>query len=165
MDVLELQVLADLRRAGFRFRRFDLLTGLREVFGIPLYRAIGDGGPMALFIGGDKLYARTQQGAYNVDGPTEPLLMVGGAADQTPGRARTAAATRGFGRAVNPPPDLKMGSGVIFVAGGYRNDSRPHLFAAVPAFAAVVLVADHFLAPVLAHSGWRFISHCTTTAW
>ncbi|HEY5616978.1 MAG TPA: MerR family transcriptional regulator [Vicinamibacterales bacterium] len=79
LDVLELQVLADLRRRGFsvpRLRR--LLSTLRDVFGIRLVEATGDGGPMTLFIGGDQLYARTQDGRFfNMDRPTEPLLMVG----------------------------------------------------------------------------------------
>ena len=79
MDVLELQVLADLRRRGFSIPQMRrLLSTLREVFGIRLYEAIGDGGPIALFIGGDQLYARTLDGRlYNMDRPTEPLLMVG----------------------------------------------------------------------------------------
>ena len=79
MDVLELQVLADLRRRGFsvpRLRR--LLTALREVFGIRLYEAIGDGGPMTLFLGGNQLYARTADGRlFNLDAPTQALLVVG----------------------------------------------------------------------------------------
>jgi len=79
LDVLELQVLADLRRRGFsvpRLRR--LLSTLREVFGIRLVEAIGEGGPMTLFIAGDQLYARTQDGRlFNMDHPTQPLLMVG----------------------------------------------------------------------------------------
>ena len=79
MDVLELQVLADLRRRGFsvpQLRR--LLSTLRDTFGIRLYEAIGDGGPMALFISGDQLYARTEDGrVFNMDRPSEPLLMVG----------------------------------------------------------------------------------------
>jgi len=79
MDVLELQVLADLRRRGFsvpQLRR--LLTALRDEFGIRLYEAIGDGGPMALFIAGDQLYARTEDGrVFNMDRPSEPLLMLG----------------------------------------------------------------------------------------
>src|SRR3970282_2993940 len=57
MDVLELQVLADLRRRGFsvpQLRR--LLTALRDVFGVRLYETIGDGGPLALFLTGDPLY-------------------------------------------------------------------------------------------------------------
>ncbi len=80
MDVLELQVLADLRWRGFSIPKIRrLLTALRDVFGIRLYEAIGDGGPMALFIGGEQLYARTADGRlYDMDRPTEPLLMVGG---------------------------------------------------------------------------------------
>jgi DNA-binding transcriptional MerR regulator len=79
MDVLELQVLADLRRRGFsvpRLRR--LLTTLKDVFGVRLYEAIGDGGPLTLFIGGDQLYAKNQDGRlFNLDQPTQALLMVG----------------------------------------------------------------------------------------
>jgi DNA-binding transcriptional MerR regulator len=79
LDVLELQVLADLRRRGFsvpRLRR--LLSTLREVFGIRLVEAIGEDGPMTLFIAGDQLYARTQDGRlFNMDHPAQPLLMVG----------------------------------------------------------------------------------------
>src|SRR5262245_6560113 len=79
MDVLELQVLADLRHRGFSIPQLRrLLSTLRDVFGIRLFEAIGDGGPMALYIGGDQLYARTLDGQlYNMDRPTEPLLMVG----------------------------------------------------------------------------------------
>ena len=79
LDVLELQVLADLRRRGFsvpRLRR--LLTALRDVFGVRLYEAIGDGGPMTLFLTGDQLYARTVDGRFfNLDAPTQPLLVIG----------------------------------------------------------------------------------------
>jgi DNA-binding transcriptional MerR regulator len=79
LDVLELQVLADLRRRGFsvpRLRR--LLSTLRDMFGVRLVDATGDGGPMTLFIGGDQLYARMQDGRlFNMDHPTQPLLMVG----------------------------------------------------------------------------------------
>ena len=79
MDVLELQVLADLRRRGFsvpRLRR--LLTTLKEIFGIRLYEAIGEGGPVTLFISGDQLFARNADGRlFNLDRPTQALLMVG----------------------------------------------------------------------------------------
>jgi DNA-binding transcriptional MerR regulator len=79
LDVLELQVLADLRRRGFsvpRLRR--LLATLHDQFGIRLYEAVGDDGPMTLFIAGDQLYARTKEGnLYDLDTPAQPLLMVG----------------------------------------------------------------------------------------
>jgi hypothetical protein len=79
MDVLELQVLADLRHRGFSVARLRrLLATLRDVFGIRLYEAIGEGGPMTLLIGGDELYARTAEGRiFNLDEPTQPLLVVG----------------------------------------------------------------------------------------
>jgi DNA-binding transcriptional MerR regulator len=91
LDVLELQVLADLRRRGFsvpRLRR--LLSTLRDMFGIRLVDATGDGGPMTLFIGGDQLYARMQDGRlFNMDHPTQPLLMVGEELAIRPLTART----------------------------------------------------------------------------
>ena len=79
LDVLELQVLADLRRRGFSIPRLRrLLKTLREVFGVRLYEAIGDGGPLTLFIGGDQLYVRSTEGRFfNLEEPTQPLLMVG----------------------------------------------------------------------------------------
>jgi DNA-binding transcriptional MerR regulator len=79
VDVLELQVLADLRRRGFSVARLrHLLRALREVFGIRLYEAIGDGGPITLFISGDEIYARAEDGRlFNLQDPSQALLMVG----------------------------------------------------------------------------------------
>ena len=79
LDVLELQVLADLRRRGYSVPRLRaLLTALRDVFGMRLYEAIGEGGPMTLYIGDGQLYARTTDGRlFNLDRPTQALLMVG----------------------------------------------------------------------------------------
>jgi DNA-binding transcriptional MerR regulator len=79
IDVLELQVLADLRSRGFSIPRLRrLLSTLREVFGIRLYEAIGEGGPLTLYIGGDEIYARSQDGRlFNLEQPAQPLLMVG----------------------------------------------------------------------------------------
>jgi DNA-binding transcriptional MerR regulator len=79
LDVLELQVLADLRRRGFSIPRLRrLLDTMRDTFGIRLYEAIGDGGPMTLLIGGDQLYARMQDGrVFNLDAPSQALLVVG----------------------------------------------------------------------------------------
>jgi DNA-binding transcriptional MerR regulator len=90
LDVLELQVLADLRRRGFSIPRLRrLLSTLRDVFAVRLYEAIGEGGPLTLFIGGDQLYARTQDGRlYNLDQPTQPLLMVGEEVSMRPLAAR-----------------------------------------------------------------------------
>jgi DNA-binding transcriptional MerR regulator len=90
LDVLELQVLADLRRRGFSIPRLRrLLATLRETFGVRLYEAIGDDGPMTLYIGGDQLYARTQDGRlFNLESPSQPLLMVGGELSIRPLTAR-----------------------------------------------------------------------------
>jgi DNA-binding transcriptional MerR regulator len=90
LDVLELQVLADLRRRGFSIPRLrHLLTALRDVFGIRLYEAIGDGGPMTLFLAGDQLYARTLDGRFfNLDAPTQPLLVIGEELSMRPLAAR-----------------------------------------------------------------------------
>jgi hypothetical protein len=79
IDVLELQVLAELRRRGFsvpRLRR--LLATLRELFGVRLYETIGEGGPLTLLISGNQLFARGGDGRiFNLDDPEQPLLMVG----------------------------------------------------------------------------------------
>jgi hypothetical protein len=79
VDVLELQVLAELRRRRFSILRLRRLLGtLRDVFRVRLYEAIGDGGPLTLLIGGDQIYARTQDGRlFNLEMPTQPLLVVG----------------------------------------------------------------------------------------
>ena len=79
LDVLELQVLADLRRRGFSIPRLRrLLSTLRDVFAVRLYEAIGEGGPLTLFIGGDQLFARMADGQlYNLDRPEQALMMVG----------------------------------------------------------------------------------------
>jgi DNA-binding transcriptional MerR regulator len=79
LDVLELQVLADLRRRGFSIPRLRrLLSTLRDRFGIRLYEAIGEGGRLTLYIGGDQIYARSSDGGViNLEQPAQPLLMVG----------------------------------------------------------------------------------------
>ena len=103
LDVLELQVLADLRHRGFSIPRLRrLLTTLRETFNVRLYETIGDGGPMTLFIGGDRLYARTQDGRlFNLDEPTQALLMVG---EEIAMRPLTARARKKRRKAVIPKP-------------------------------------------------------------
>lgn len=78
-DVLELQVLADLHRRGFSVTRMrKLLATTREVFGVRLFEAIGEGGPLTLLIAGNELFVRTAEGRiYNVDRPAQALLMDG----------------------------------------------------------------------------------------
>ena len=77
LDVLELQVLAELRRRGFsvpRLRR--LLATLRTTFGIRLYEAIGEGGPVTLMVAGSELYARTIDGQlFDMERPAQALLI------------------------------------------------------------------------------------------
>ena len=98
LDVLELQVLADLRRRGFSTTRLRRLLGtLRDVFRVRLYEAIGDGGPMTLLISGDQIYARTEDGQlFNLDFPTQPMLVVGEEVSMRPlaARPRKARATK-----------------------------------------------------------------------
>jgi DNA-binding transcriptional MerR regulator len=105
LDVLELQVLADLRRRGFSIPRLRrLLRTLRDVFHVRLYEAIGDGGPLTLFIGGDQLYVRAAEGQFfNLDQPTQPLLMVGEELAVRPLKARER--KRRVAKAVRLKPD------------------------------------------------------------
>jgi DNA-binding transcriptional MerR regulator len=88
LDVIELQVLADLRRRGFSIPRLrQLLHTLREVFGVRLYEAIGEDGPLTLLIGGELLYARASDGrVFDLDDPSQALLVP---ADDLPVRQLT----------------------------------------------------------------------------
>lgn len=77
LDVLELQALAELRRRGLSIPRLRrLLVTLRELFGIRLYEAIGEGGAVTLMVAGDEVFARTAAGQlFNLEDPAQPLLM------------------------------------------------------------------------------------------
>ena len=80
IELLELMVLADLRRRGFTvadIRR--LLSVLKTRFKTRLYDSIEGGGPVTLFIDGFNIYARTEAGdLFNVlQNPSQPLLMIG----------------------------------------------------------------------------------------
>ena len=80
VELLELMVLADLRRRHFSIAMIRrLLDTLRTRFHVRLFEAIEGGGPVTLFIEGRHIYARTDDGEiYNVlQNPTQPLLMVG----------------------------------------------------------------------------------------
>lgn len=101
VELLELMVLADLRRRGFSIAMIRrLLETLRTRFRVRLFEAIEGGGPVTLFIDGKHLYARTEAGEiYNVlESPSQPLLMVG--------------------------EDLKLRKLVVTSAGGSEKSSR-----------------------------------------
>jgi DNA-binding transcriptional MerR regulator len=82
VDLLELIVLADLRRQGLSVARIRLLLDtLREKFRVRLFEAIGGGGAGAitLFTDGKEVFARTANGEFiNIlRAPDQPLLVVG----------------------------------------------------------------------------------------
>ena len=80
VELLELMVLADLRRRGFTLARIRrLLNVLRSRFKVRLFEAIEGGGPVTLFIDGKQIFARTEAGdIYNMlENPAQPLLMIG----------------------------------------------------------------------------------------
>ena len=80
VDLLELMVLADLRRQGLTVARIrQLLETLKTRFGVRLFDAIGGAGALTLLTDGSQIYARTSQGEfYNLlRAPSQPLLVVG----------------------------------------------------------------------------------------
>jgi DNA-binding transcriptional MerR regulator len=80
VELLELMVMADLRRRGFSLSRIRrLLEVLRSRFKVRLFEAIEGGGPLTLLIDGQRIFARTEKGEfYNVlENPEQPLLMLG----------------------------------------------------------------------------------------
>ncbi len=79
VDLLELLVLAELRRQGVsaaQLRR--LLETLRDRFGIRLFETIGGGGPLTLLTDGRDVYGRTDNGElFNLlRDPLQPLLTL-----------------------------------------------------------------------------------------
>jgi len=81
LDLLELMVLADLRRHGMSVSKLRrLLDTLRQHFGVRLYEVIGHDGPVTLLTNGRDVYARTAGGEfYNLlENPRQPLLEIGG---------------------------------------------------------------------------------------
>ena len=80
IELLELMVLADLRRKGFTVARIrKLLEVLKSRFKTRLYEAIEGGGPVTLFIDGENIYARDDQGdLFSIlDNAAQPLMMMG----------------------------------------------------------------------------------------
>jgi DNA-binding transcriptional MerR regulator len=80
VDLLELMVLADLRRQGLSVTRLrTLLDTLRAHFGMRLFEAVGGGGQLTLLTDGRDVYARASTGElYNLlRSPDQPLLVLG----------------------------------------------------------------------------------------
>ena len=93
VDLLELLVLADLRRQGrsvAQLRR--LLETLRDQFRVRLFETIGGGGPLTLMTDGQDVYGRTAEGVlFNLlRDPQQPMLMIGEVAGLRELTARTA---------------------------------------------------------------------------
>jgi DNA-binding transcriptional MerR regulator len=79
VDLLELLVLAELRRQGVSVAQLRrLLDTLREQFGVRLFETIGGGGPLTLLSDGHDVYGRTANGdLFNMlRDPQQPLLML-----------------------------------------------------------------------------------------
>ncbi len=94
IDLLELLVLAELRRHGFSVAKIRLLLDtLRDRFGIRLIEAVGGEGPITLLTDGREVYARTSAGEFFnlLRSPTQPLLVIGqeGALRRLSSRVRT----------------------------------------------------------------------------
>lgn len=79
VDLLELMVLADLRRQGLTLGRLrQLLETLRDRFNVRLFDAIAGSGALTLLTDGRDVYARTAKGHfYNLlRDPEQPLLVI-----------------------------------------------------------------------------------------
>jgi len=79
IDLYELSALAELRRRGFTVQRIrKVLAALREHFGIRLFDALDDSGPVSLWLDRGNVYARTTAGALHnlLQVPEQPLLAV-----------------------------------------------------------------------------------------
>jgi len=108
VDLLELMVLADLRRHGMTVSRIRrLLETLRTRFGIRLFDAVGGAGAVTLLTDGNEVYARTAEGAfYNVlKDPEQPLLVLG---DRPEWKELTTKATRKGQKALNAAKKRKL---------------------------------------------------------
>ena len=79
VDLLELLVLAKLRRQGLSVSQLRTLLGtLQQQFQVRLFEAIGGGGPVTLLTDGRDVYGRTTNGDLFImlKDPLQPLLMI-----------------------------------------------------------------------------------------
>jgi DNA-binding transcriptional MerR regulator len=84
VDLLELLVLADLRRQGLSVAQLrSLLETLRDRFGVRLFETIGGGGPLTLMTDGRDVFGRSATGDFFnlLKNPLQPLLMIGADGD------------------------------------------------------------------------------------
>jgi DNA-binding transcriptional MerR regulator len=80
VDLLELMVLADLRRQGLSISKIRLLLDtLRDRFGVRLFDAMGGSGPVTLLTDGREVFAKTADGEFiNIlRSPNQPMLVLG----------------------------------------------------------------------------------------
>jgi DNA-binding transcriptional MerR regulator len=80
IELIELMVLADLRRRGFSVHQLHVvLDALKSHFATRLFEATGGGGAVQLLTDGREIYARTAGGEfYNLlKAPGQPLLVIG----------------------------------------------------------------------------------------
>ena len=114
VDLLELMVLAELRRQGMTVGRLlHLLETLRSQFGIRLFDAIEGNGTVTLLTDGSEIYARTGGGQFfNLRSPSQPLLVVGSEPDLRELSARvTSARRRKRRRSAKTRAKVKKGDG------------------------------------------------------
>jgi len=107
VDLLELMVLADLRRHGVSVGKLrQLLDTLRARFGVRLYEAIGSDGAVTLLTDGRTVYARTAAGEFFnlLENPDQPLLVVGEESSFRELSARARSSKRKRKRAQSPKP-------------------------------------------------------------
>jgi DNA-binding transcriptional MerR regulator len=115
VDLLELMVLADLRRQGMTIGRIRLLLEtLRDRFGVRLYDAVGGAGPLTLLTDGRDIYARTTHGEFFnlLRDPHQPLLVLGGEAPlkALTAKARAQRRKKGGGRNKDRPAASPRGA-------------------------------------------------------
>jgi DNA-binding transcriptional MerR regulator len=107
VDLLELLVLAELRRQGVsaaQLRR--LLETLRTQFRVRLFETIGGGGPLTLMTDGRDVYGRTSNGdLFNLlRDPAQSMMMIADVEGLRELTARAAKKPRRKKQAAKPPP-------------------------------------------------------------
>jgi DNA-binding transcriptional MerR regulator len=80
IELLELLVLADLRRRGFSVQQLhSIVNGLKAQFGLRVFEATGGGGHVQLLTDGQGVYAKTERGEFFnlLETPVQQMLVVG----------------------------------------------------------------------------------------